>query len=119
MEFTPAATLTFEPEQGVWHAERGEESFWSTGLDRALAHVEAVFGTPPEQVRISVDATIDPVFAEVRAGGDPATAADIERIARYIYDRQIPLGLHDLGELLGCEKARLSELFDRFDRAGE
>ncbi len=106
-------TITFDPAQGIWHVRSGEEGFWSTGLRRALQHSAATFGVAIDDVVIVVHPTLD-LYTVAAQDPDPETAdAAASAVVNYVFDHEVPLGIHDLSVLLGCSPDRLTELFDR------
>ncbi len=106
-------TITFDSAQGIWHVRRGDEGFWSTGLQRALHHSTATFGVAVDDVVVLVDPKLDHYALAARDGDaskvDAAAAAAVD----YVFDHEVPLGIHDLSVLLACAPERLAELFDR------
>lgn len=106
--------IQFDHAGGFWLVQRGDEHFVSTGLARAKAHARAVFGQAAEgdHVKIVIDPSIDALIIFAQHTRPPENERAMEALVDAVYRREIPLGAHDIAEVIGCTTDVIHRLFD-------
>ena len=101
----PPIKYDFNTAQGIWKVSWRDDHFFSVGLDRARLHASAVFPTGAVGEVVTIDSTIDGLLEELRDSGidQDRSEAVREEVCNYVVMNEIPLGVDDLHQLLGCD----------------